>query len=366
MDTESATLGVEQEFLVVDASGYPAHRGTELVAAGEDDQAEGDLQPELVRCQVETTTSICHDAEQVSGQLADLRHRVDEQARARGLRLVPTGTPVLADADDWPPISGGERYREIADWFGAVARTSNTCGCHVHVAIPDRATGVEVSNRVRPWLPMLLALTANSPFHQGADTSCHSWRYVLWSHWPTAGPPPCFASLDHYESSLDALMRVGAILDRRGVYWDIRLSEHQPTLEFRVCDVTQTPGEAAAIAALIRAAVATAIDDFGAAYQLALPLPQEVLRANLWRAAREGLAGECLHPVTGELAPMWTIVGDFVDWVRPALKDAGDDEFVAGQLAWLRDAGDGATRQRAAFAQHQRLTDVVDRLAGRS
>lgn len=372
METDSATawtaptVGVEQEFLVVDSTGYPSHQGGELVASTDDEHAEGELQRELVRCQVETTTSICHDAEEVSGQLAELRHRVDDEARARGLRLVPSGTPILADADEWPPISGGERYQKIAHWFGAVARTSNSCGCHVHVAIPDRETGVDVSNRIRPWLPVLLALTANSPFNEGADTSYQSWRYVLWARWPTAGPPPLFVSLDHYESSVDALLRIGAVMDRRNVYWDIRLSEHQPTLEFRVCDVTQTPGEAATIAALLRAAVATAIDDRSAAYRPALPLPQEVLRANLWRSAREGLAGQCLHPVTGEMAPVWTLVGEFVDWVRPALKQFGDDDFVAGQLAWLREVGDGAARQRAAFAQRERFADVVDRLAGRT
>ncbi|HEX4224055.1 MAG TPA: glutamate--cysteine ligase, partial [Pseudonocardiaceae bacterium] len=315
---------------------------------------------------LETSTPVCGSAEEVRDSLTDLRDRAEDEASQRGLRLVPTGTPVLAEAEDWPPISPGSRYREIADWFGAVAHTSNTCGCHVHVAIPDRAVGVEVSNRVRPWLPVLLALTANSPFNEGIDTAYHSWRYVLWSRWPTAGPPPLFVSLDHYESSVAALLRVGAVLDRRGVYWDIRLSERQPTLEFRVCDVIQTPTEAATIAALVRAAVATAMDDIDSAYRPALPLPQEVLRANLWRAAREGLAGACLHPVSGELTPVWQLVEDLVDWVRPALRAAGDADFVAEQLAWLRTAGDGATRQRAVFARRQSYSDVIDELAGRS
>ncbi len=365
---ESPTVGVELEYLVVDETGYPSYEGADLASAEDehtdDEHADGELQPELVRCQVETSTGICHSADEARDQLVALRRRANDGARRRGLRLVPTGAPVLADADEWPRITQGSRYHEIAEWFGAVARTSNTCGCHVHVAIPDRETGVEVSNRVRPWLPVLLALSANSPFNEGADTSYQSFRYVLWSRWPTAGPPPLFVSLDHYDSSVAALLRVGAVLDKRNVYWDIRLSERQPTLEFRVADVTQTPDEAAMLAGLIRAAVATAIDDIDSVYRPALPLPQEVLRANLWRAAREGLAGECLHPVSGNMAPVWRLVDEFVDWVRPAMKTAGDEDFVAERLGWLREVGDGAARQRAAFARRQKLTDVIDSLAG--
>ncbi|HEY4017323.1 MAG TPA: glutamate--cysteine ligase [Pseudonocardiaceae bacterium] len=356
------TIGVELEYLIVDATGYPSHQGPDLAQRDDGDEA-GELQPELIRCQVETTTSVCRDAREAHKQLTELRGRAAEVAAGRGLRLVGSGTPVLAEPD-WPRLTSGSRYDEIADWFGAVAHTANTCGCHVHVAIPDRATGVEVSNRIRPWLPVLLALSANSPFNEGMDTGYDSWRYILWSRWPTSGPPPLFVSLDHYESSLAALLKVGAIVDRRNVYWDIRLSEHQPTLEFRVCDVTQTPGEAALLAALTQAAVGTALDDLDSVSPHVLPLPQEVLRANLWRAAREGLRGRFLHPVSGELVEVRGLVEDFVRWLRPALRTSGDLEFVEQQLARLREHGGGAHRQRAVFDEHRSLSAVVDALAG--
>ena len=359
--TDELTIGVELEYLVVDAAGYPSHQGADLARRDEADAA-GELQPELIRCQVETTTSVCGDAEEARVQLTELRARANAQATARGLRLIGSGTPVLAQPD-WPRLTSGSRYDEIAEWFGAVAHTANTCGCHVHVAIPDRATGVEVSNRIRPWLPVLLALSANSPFNEGMDTYYESWRYILWQRWPTAGPPPLFVSLDHYESSLAALLTVGAIVDRRNVYWDIRLSEHQPTLEFRVCDVTQTPAEAALLAGLIRAAVGAALDDLGGVSPHALPLPQEVLRANLWRAAREGLRGSCLHPVSGELVAMWQLVEDLLDWLRPALRAGGDLDFVEQQLATIREHGGGAQRQRASYEKTGLFSAVVDALA---
>jgi len=358
------TIGVELEYLVVDAEGYPSAVGSDLAQRDEGDDA-GQLQSELIRCQVETTTSVCRDAQDAHQQLVELRARAVRAAAERGLRLVGSGTPVLSKPG-WPALTSGSRYDEIADWFGAVAHTANCCGCHVHVAIPDRASGIEVSNRVRPWLPMLLALSANSPFNEGLDTSYESWRYIMWARWPTSGPPPLFVSLDHYESSLAALLRVGAIVDRRNVYWDIRLSEHQPTLEFRVCDVTQTPAEAALLAALIRAAVATALDDVDGGGAGVVPLPQEVLRANLWRAAREGLAGRCLHPVSGQLLDVWSLVRDFLRWVDPALRSDGDLEFVQYQLARLREVGGGSARQRAAFAAHGSLGAVVDAAAAAS
>lgn len=355
------TIGVELEYLLVDAAGYPAPDGPEL-AHGDNRDDSGELQSELIRCQVETTTAVCEDAQDAHHQLTELRDRAVQAAGDRGLRLVGSGTPVLSKPD-LPRLTSGSRYDEIADWFGAVAHTANTCGCHVHVAIPDRTTGVEVSNQIRPWLPVLLALSANSPFNEGIDTSYESWRYILWSRWPTSGPPPLFVSLDHYESSLAALLKVGAIVDRRNVYWDIRLSERQPTLEFRVCDVTQTPAEAALLAALIRAAVATALDDLDRVSPLTLPMPQEILRANLWRVAREGLNGSCLHPVSGELTQVWQVVDDFVGWLRPALRVGGDLEFVERQAARLREVGGGSQRQRAAFAAHGSWEAVIDALA---
>jgi glutamate---cysteine ligase / carboxylate-amine ligase len=356
------TIGVEEEFLVVDRSGHLSYQGGDI--AGDDtDESEGELARELVRCQVETNTPVCNDASEVLGHLTDLRRRVGASARSRRLRLVPSGTPILSQPGE-AEITSNPRYLRMAEWFGGVAHTSNTCGCHVHVAMADRATGVEVINRVRSWLPVLLALTANSPFSAETDTSYHSWRYVMWTRWPSAGPPPLFDSLDHYETSIESMLRAGALLDKGMVYWDIRLSEHHPTLEFRVCDVAATPGEAALVAGLIRGLVATALDDIGGGSRSADPsYPQEVLRANLWRASREGLAGSTLHPVSGQLVPVWKQVGDLVERIRPALREGGDLDLVEAQLATLREIGGAAQRQRTGFESRKRYADVVDLLA---
>lgn len=345
-------MGVEEEFLLVRADGRLSRYGPEVVDAA--DEGHGEVEPELKRCQVEAVSDICRSPDEVLQQLTGLRGELAAAAAARGLRVLPSACPVVPETGE-QEITPKPRYLRMAEWFGATARSLATCGCHVHVGIPDRETGVAVGNRVRPWLPVLLALTVNSPFN-GTDTGYASWRYQEWSRWPSAGPPPVFSGLDEYESTVDAMLRAGALMDRATIYWDVRLSEHQPTIEFRVADVAAVPEDAALLATLIRGLVARALDAGGPPPEL----PQAVLRANLWRASREGLTGGTLHPVTGELGPTQSHVDDLVEYLRPVL--GGDLEFVKAGVERLREHGTGAARQRAAYARRNELTDVVDAL----
>jgi carboxylate-amine ligase len=346
-------MGVEEEFLLVRADGRLSRYGPEIADATTD--AHGDLEAELKRCQVEAVTGICRTPEEVLGQLRDLRGELAEVAGRRRLRLLPSGCPIVPETEE-QEITPKPRYLRMAEWFGATVRSVATCGCHVHVGVPDRETGVAVSNQVRPWLPLLLTITANSPF-ESMDTGYASWRYQEWSRWPSAGPPPLFAGLDEYESIVDSMLRCGALMDRAMIYWDIRLSEQNPTLEFRISDVAAVPEHATLFATLVRGLVANALDTTTPPPQL----PQTVLRANLWRASREGLSGSALHPVTGELTPVQSQLDDLVERLRPVL--GADLEFVKDGVAHLRERGTGAARQRAAYQRRGELTDIVDELA---
>ena len=345
-------MGVEEEFLLVRADGRLSRYGPEVVAAADD--VDGELELELKRCQVESATDVCRTPEQVLSQLTALRGELASTAADRGLRLLPSGCPVMPETGE-QEITPKPRYQRMAHWFGATARSLATCGCHVHIGIPDRETGVAVSNRVRPWLPVLLALSVNSPFN-GADTGYASWRYQEWSRWPSSGPPPVFSGVDEYDAVVDTMLRAGALMDRAMVYWDIRLSEQHPTLEFRIADVAAAPEDAALLATLIRGLVARALDDEGPPPGL----PHAVLRANLWRASREGLTGTTLHPVTEEPGPVQSHVDDLVEHLRPVL--GADLDFVKDGVARLRDHGTGAARQRAAYGRRHELRDVVDAL----
>jgi len=352
------TFGVEEEFFVVGRDGRLSPAGDAVVDAANEEQ--GELQQELTRSQAESATGICTTHEEAERQLTALRTELAEGAARRHCRLLPSGSAPLAETT-LPAITPNPRYERISEHFGATARTSHTCGCHVHIAIPDRETGIRVINLVRPFLPVLLTVTANSAICDGYDTGYASWRYQQWNRWPSAGSPPLFTSLDHYESIVDAWLRAGAILDRAMVYWDVRLSEKQPTLEFRFADVAATPGEAALLGVLIRGLVGTVLGT----EDRPVNLSNEVLRGQIWRASREGLSGRCPHFRTGDLAPANEVLDDVVTFAAGALEETGDLDFVRDGLARLITEGGGADRQRARFEKRQRAEDVVDLLAVR-
>lgn len=338
MADSGLTFGVEEEFLLVDADGRPVAAAPAVLdgSGGENDQ----LQPEMIACQVESATPVCTDVGELLGHLGRQRETLSAAARDSGLRLIASGTPPLPEAIP-PPMTSGRRYERIATHFRGLLKSANICGCHVHVGVPDRQAGLHVLNHLRPWLPALLAVSANSPFSDGADTGYASWRHMQMSNWPSAGPPPHLRSLAEYDSTLATMTRAGALLDPAMAYWDVRLSPTYPTVEVRVCDVTITPQEAALIAVLVRGLVALALrsgDDAPA-------VPQEVIRADLWLAGRDGLHGRCAAPSGSK--PEFHALDRLVAEVRPVLT-AEDRDFVDRMGRLLARIGDGAARQRAA------------------
>jgi len=353
------TFGIEEEFFVVGPDGQLSHAGAEVVDATEEDR--GELQHELTLSQAESATEVCRTHGEALDQLRTMRADLARTAESHGYRLLPAACPPLPETD-LAEITPNPRYERMAVHYGATARTTLTCGCHVHVGIDDREEAIRVLGHVRPWLPVLLTVTANSAVADGYDTKYASWRYQQWTRWPSAGPPPLFASLDHYESIVDAWLRGGVILDRKMVYWDVRLSEKQPTLEFRVADVAATPEEAVLLAVLVRGLVAVVLDIDAPPAELS----NEVLRGQLWRASREGLAGRCADPRTGDLAPASEILQALVELTAPHLEAAGDLGFAKEGLARLLEGGSGADRQRRTFERGGRAEDVVDLLTGKN
>jgi carboxylate-amine ligase len=360
MRDDELTMGVEEEFLLLDAeSGQLRQRGIEVLADA--DGQDADLQPELVRSQVESASPVCRTATELLASLRASRQELAASAEKHGLRLLACGTPILAEQGT-QLVSPGDRYAQVAERFGALADTAVTSGLHVHIGMPDSETAVAVSNHIRSWLPVLLALSTNSPFVDSADTGYASWRSLLWSRWPTAGTPPYFASLEDYEATVQGLLRTGAAMDRRMIYWHARLSDRQPTLEVRVCDVTPTVDEAVLIALLIRGLVAVALRYIE--QDAAVPQQnQEILRGALWRAARDGLNGECLDPNGHDLVPTSELLNRLVAKIEPTITNSGELDLITATLSHVREHGSGAHRQREAFARRESFQDVIDLLA---
>ena len=353
------TLGVEEEFVLLDPStGATVLAGPELVRML---GGEPGVQQELMRFQVETGTRVCTSLDDLGRELIRLRRLAAAAAARLGCRLVASGvapyrTPGLA------AVTGQPRYRELARRYAPVVAEAGTCACHVHVGVPSRDLGVQVLARVRPWLAPLLAVTANSPIAGGHDTGWASWRYAIQSRWPTATPPEVWPDAAAYDTAVSRLIGEGAALDERNVYFLARLSPRYPTVEVRIADVCLDAGTAVLAAGLTRALVATAL----AEARRGTPVPAAPARqvtAALAAAARHGLAGAGIDPVTGQPVDATTLRSRLLDHVRPALSDHGDTATVTGLLRRLDDQGTGADRQRALFTSAASTPAFITALA---
>ena len=250
------------------------------------------LEGEFLRDMLETHTDPTEDLEEIGRQLRQARRTAIGSAEEVGVAVAATGTAPLGTAV--PVVSPNPRYERIVHEFGNTGRGAGTLGMHVHVDVADDEEGVRVIDGLRRWLPLLTALSANSPYAAGQDTGYASWRQQVWSRWPSAGTAEPFGSAAEYRRVSQSLIRLGAALDEGMLYYDARLSESYPTVEIRVADACTDVDHALVVAALARALVETLAD---AAPPDVQPR-SDLLRAAWWRAARYGLSGDLVHPET--------------------------------------------------------------------
>ena len=353
-------MGVEEEFFVIDpGSRTPRPEGSRVVAGATTEL--GDLIcGEFTQYQIEVKTRPCVHADELHAELARLRRTASGAAAAEGLRICASGTPVLT-GDGPPGVGDHPRYRAGVEQYRAMLDDFAVCSLHVHVHLPERGLAVLVSNHLRPWLPLLLAISANSPFHQGQDTGYATWRAVIRSRFPCLGPPPYAESLHDHDELAIAMAQSGAMLDADTPFWDIRLNPRLPTLEVRAMDVSADVQDSVALAVLIRGLVTTATASAAAGDPGPRPCA-ELLRAAYWRAARDGWSGSGVDALSGQLLPAHVQASRLVDYVRTALEHHGDTDVVDEFLRRLHGRGTGAESQRASAARHGALTGVVDDL----
>ncbi|RSS66757.1 glutamate--cysteine ligase [Streptomyces sp. WAC06614] len=345
------TVGVEEEYLLVDpVTGVPAP-AVEAVCrtAGIERFAEREeVQDELLQAQVEVATPVCSSLQEVGGHLLRLRHAVGSAAEASGCRVAATGAAPVRGALP-VPVTPSPRYLRMEGEARQLVDEQLICGMHVHVGIPDRETGVAVLDRIRGWLPVLLAMGANSPLWDGRDTGYASWRTIVFSRWPVSGPPPHFDSHADYEHRLDALVASGVIADRGQVYWQARLSDRYPTVEVRCLDVQLRADDAVMFAGIVRALVATAIAEEKSGADRPAIAP-ELLQAANWHAARHGLNGTLVDPL-GRPRSSGDVLSALLGHITPALEEAGDLRAVSGLVHRLLQVGTPADAQRRALGE---------------
>jgi carboxylate-amine ligase len=365
------TFGVEEELLIVDPeTGMPlaladvilpgllppAPETGRVVAAQRPVHEDAGFSFELKLEQIETQTPPCLDYHELLRQLRQGRSLADQAARSHGARVAALATSPRGSATHTTP---SPRYVTMQERFGLTVRNQLTCGFHVHTFVESAEEGVAVMDRIRDKLAVLIALSANSPYWNGAETGFESYRTQAWNRWPGSGPTMIFGSLPVYRRVVTRLVESGVLLDEGMIYFDARLCRHHPTVEIRVADVCLRAEDAGLIAVLVRALVESAGREWADGVEPA-PVPTLLLRMAAWQASNCGLRGQLLDFGTFLPAPAVQVVQAFVDYLAPVLAEQGELDLVREGIARIVAEGTGSQLQRQPF-KHGGLVAVVDR-----
>ncbi|MGN5235494.1 MULTISPECIES: amidohydrolase [unclassified Rhodococcus (in: high G+C Gram-positive bacteria)] len=349
---------VEEEFHLVDLKTRRlTARAPELLTRLPAETYVGELQ----RCMVEVNSGGYTDLAELRSDMDRHRKLLAAAGRALGVGVVAAGAVPLALPTEMQ-VAGSPRYQRMLANYQQLARDQLVCGMQVHVDLEDRDYAVRVAARIAPDLPVLLALSASSPFSaDGADSGYASVRSLLWLRWPCNGPAAPVSSSAEYDSLVDGLVSSGVIGDPGMAYFDVRPSAKLPTLELRVCDSCPQLDTVLLVAALFRALVEREVTALRAGAE-DVHIAPTLTRAALWRAARSGLEAELVDVTVLEPRPAADIVDHLVRSLRPQLEDSGDWALVSELGAHAIALGSSAARQRSALDRRGRLPDVVDLL----
>jgi carboxylate-amine ligase len=348
------TLGIEEEFVLLDPATLQtmdiAHDAVSALAA----TGGGIVAHEFFRSQVEFASPVCESAAEAREAIDLFRGRLSRWAQDAEAIAAGTGTPYRTRAGTH--LSAGRRYARIADNIAGITAEHQINGLHVHIGFEDREDRVRALNALRPSLPTLLALSANSPFWSGHDTGFDSWRAIHSRRWTTYGSPPAFADATQYDQTVSALIGIGGTLDPGTINWNIRLSAVHPTVEVRVCDAQLDPQSVLTLALLIRALATTAAPT--AEGSRLSGAGDGVLRdAAVWHAARHGLSGQLVDH-SGRLVPATHVVRALLETATARLREYGDLDRVSEGLDRMLRRGNGASVQRNAIRRG--VADLAD------
>jgi carboxylate-amine ligase len=347
------TFGIEEEFQFLDPMTlHPANVAADVYGALMASPNWADVtHKEFLASQVEHASAVFSSLEEARSALLGFRRFIADRAGELGVVAASVGTP--PDTTPFPSITDVERYHRIVEDLGGLIADHQLSGLHVHVGVEDREAGVVALNAARPWMPLLTAIAANSPIWRGHDTGFDSWRTVLLRRWTTAGCPPSFLDAADYDRRIHRLLGIGGTKDVGLIAWDVRLSEHLPTIEFRMGDAQLEAESTLIIAALCRGLVSHSLDEpeaMSAAANASADVPPELLSSALLHSAHHGMRADVFDPISGGLAPAGDVLRRFVRMLERQLEEEGDLEAVQSSMRRLLRTGTGAERQRAAFA----------------
>jgi len=350
--TAPYTVGVEEEFQLVD----PTSRGLipavdEVLDAGEGSRL---ITSELSQSCVEMLSPVYASAADLARELPGLRREVRDLARSRGIEIVAAGAHPFSEPTE-QPLTGGDHSWRLEEEMGWVARTQAIFGLHIHVAVPDGDTAILAVNALARHVPLLVALSANSPFWRGFDTRLASTRIKIFEMFPRSGLPPTFRNWEDFEDHIEALVASGSIPDYTWCWWDARPHQKFGTVELRAPDVQTDASYTVALAALVQCLVARASMDEQP--------PEDALynAENKWRAVRYGMDADFYDFVAGRMIPARSLARGLIEELRPVARDLGCEEELGGLLE-IVELGTGAELQRAAHKRSGSLEGMMDYL----
>ncbi len=350
------TIGVEEEFQIVDPDTCELRSHvSELLTAGA--PALGDqIKRELHQSIVEVGTRICANVNELDEEVCRIRRELTQSAESVGMQIAAAGTHPFSKWKD-QVISPGERYENIVEELQQLARSLLIFGLHIHVAVPDKASTIELLNEARYFLPHLLALSTSSPFWQGRDTGLKSYRTTVFRRFPRSGIPDQFDSWADYEEYVDTLVDLHCIDNGKKVWWDLRPHPVFGTLEFRICDVPTSPQVTVALAALAQALVVKLyrLRRSNLGFRI---YSRAFVEENKWRAARYGINGNLIDFGKREEVPMRDLTLELLEFVDDVVDELGSRRALS-YVHTILEEGTSADRQLAVYRQTGDLRAVV-------
>src|SRR5437588_2414949 len=359
MKEHTFTLGIEEEFAIIDPETRELRSHIQEILEGGKVMLKEQIKPEMHQSVVELGTEICQSIVDARAHVIELRSKLADLAGRGGLKIASVGTHPFSHWRD-QLITEGERYREIVKDMQQLARANLIFGLHVHIGIADRNVAIQVMNQARYFLPHIYALSTNSPFWGGYDTGLKGYRLKVFERFPRTGIPDAFDSLSEYEDFCKLLVKTGCIDNPKKIWWDIRLHPFFDTLEMRVCDAQSRVDDTLAIAALVQAVIAKLFKLLRQNTTFRV-YRRRLLDENRWRASRYGIDGKLIDfGREAEVEPR-SVISELLEFVSTEVEELGSKREMAHIERIMRE-GTGADRQLAVFHRINDMKAVVDQI----
>lgn len=343
MKEPAFTIGVEEEYLLVDRESFELAAAPEGLMAACAEALEGQVSPEFLQCQIEIGTRVCATAADAREELKRLRATVAREAARCGLAPIAASCHPFAD---WKTqrTTNRDRYQALERALAGVAHRMLICGMHVHVGLEDDALRTDLMPQMSYFLPHLLAMSCSSPFWQGVDTGLSSYRLTVFDNLPRTGLPPQVASWAEYERMVAVLVDLGVIEDSTKIWWDLRPSHRFPTLESRICDVCPRLEDAVTVAAATQALMRM-LWRLKTRNQRWRAYDRFLIAENRWRAQRYGMSEGLIDFGRGEIVPFPDLAREIVELIAEDAEALHSFREIE-RMAEMAHAGNGADHQR--------------------